>query len=98
MVAICDGTRGTGGRLAGRAFHGWRNSAFGTGSGSGSEGGAGLDGATLSALGDLANGFWPLLLGGVVLLILLLRGEQAAVIPLAGGAILLQAWQSGVLR
>lgn len=72
--------------------------ALGTGSGSGGEGGVGLDGATLSALGDAANGFWPLLIGAVILMILFMRGEQAAAIPLAGGAILLQAWQSGVFR
>lgn len=66
--------------------------------GGGSEGEniLGLDNTTLTALGDLANGFWPVMLGTLILMVLILRGEHGSVIPLLGGVMLLQAWQSGV--
>lgn len=66
------------------------------GSGSGGDGAFGLDDATVSLLGDMAGGFWPAMLGGLILFVLILKGEQQAVIPLAGGVMLLQAWQSGM--
>ena len=66
------------------------------GSSSGSSDGFGLDSATLAALGDASATFWPLIVGTVVLLILMLRGDHAGVIPVGSGMILLQAWQSGM--
>lgn len=58
----------------------------------------GFDGANWSAIGDAANEFWPLFLGGVLLLLLIVRGDEKAVIPVLGVAVLLQAWQSGLLQ
>ncbi len=66
--------------------------------GGGSEGGNifGLDNATLTALGDLTDSFWPVMLGTLILMVLVLKGEHGSVIPLLGGVMLLQAWQAGV--
>ncbi len=36
--------------------------------------------------------------GGLVLLLLMIRGDEKALIPMAGIAVLLQAWQSGLLQ
>ena len=66
------------------------------GSGSESSDGFGFDGATLAVLGDASATFWPLIAGSVVLLILMLRGDHASVIPVGAGMMLLQAWQSGM--
>ena len=57
-----------------------------------------LDASTLTVLGDAAGAFWPLIAGTVLLMILLARGDNQAVIPVGGGMILLQAWQSGMLN
>ncbi len=35
---------------------------------------------------------------GLVLLLLMIRGDAKALIPMAGIAVLLQAWQSGLLQ
>ncbi|HUF86253.1 MAG TPA: hypothetical protein VMM59_02625 [Thermohalobaculum sp.] len=70
--------------------------ALGGGGDGGSDGGFGLDGATIAALSDLTSLYWPAMLGALVLMVLILRGEQQAVLPLAGGVMLLQAWQSGM--
>lgn len=55
-----------------------------------------FDGATLAALGDATGAFWPLIAGTLILIILLVRGESQAVIPVGGGMMLLQAWQAGM--
>lgn len=67
-------------------------------SGEGSGDGFAVDGTTVAALGDLAGSFWPLLVGGVIVIMLMLRGEERAVIPVGGMVLLLQAWQSGLLQ
>lgn len=64
--------------------------------GSGSGEGFGFDGTTVAAFGDMAGMFWPVILGTVILLVLAVKGDHQAVIPVGGGMILLQAWQSGV--
>ena len=73
--------------------------ALGSDSGGPAEGlGFGFDGATMAALGDASAAFWPLILGVVIVLLMIIRGDEKAVIPVAGGVVLLQAWQSGLFQ
>ena len=68
------------------------------GSGSDSGEGFGLDGATITALGDMTGSFWPLILGFVILMVLIVRGDHQAVIPVGGekslGAVSAAPWGS----
>lgn len=57
---------------------------------------AAFDGAAFEALGDMADTFWPLMVRTLILLLLIIKGEQQATIPVAGGVSLLQARQSGM--
>ena len=73
--------------------------ALGSGeSGAGVADGLGLDSATLAALGDAGTLYWPLIAGAVVLMLLIIKGDGKAVIPVAGTVMLLQAWQSGLFQ
>ena len=73
--------------------------AFGSGeSGSGLADGFGLDSTTLAAFGDATTVYWPLIAGAVVLILLIIKGDARAMIPVAGVVMLLQAWQSGLLQ
>jgi hypothetical protein len=41
-------------------------------------------------------GYWPLLVGALLMLVFLMRGYTRATIPMAAIALLIQAWHSGV--
>jgi hypothetical protein len=66
--------------------------------GGSADGGGILDmsSGTGDLVGHMGATYWPLLLAGVLLLILVLRGEARAVLPVLGFALLLQAWRSGM--
>ena len=68
--------------------------------GGSSEGGGGLidlSAGTGDLLGQMSTTYWPLLVGGLFLVILMMRGEVRAALPIAGLAVLFQAWKSGML-
>jgi len=66
----------------------------------GSDGSGGLidlSAGTGDLLEQMSTTYWPLLIGGLVLVILMMRGEVRAALPIAGLAMLFQAWKSGML-
>ena len=73
--------------------------AFGSGeSGTGLADSFGLDSATVAALGDAGTVYWPLFLGAALLILLIIRGDGKAAVPVAGGVMLLQAWHTGLFQ
>ena len=51
---------------------------------------------TPEVLGQFADTFWPAILGGITLFVLILLGKERAAIPVAVVAVLLQAWRLGL--
>ena len=51
---------------------------------------------TPEVLGQFAGTFWPAILGGITLFVLILLGKERAAIPVAVVAVLLQAWRLGL--
>jgi len=47
-------------------------------------------------LGQVAATYWPAVLGGITLFVLILRGKERAAIPVAVAIVLLQAWRLGL--
>ena len=47
-------------------------------------------------LGQIAATYWPVVLGGITLFVLILRGKERAAIPVAIAMVLLQAWRWGL--
>ena len=45
---------------------------------------------------QLAGTYWPVILGGITLFALILRGKERAAIPVAVVVVLLQAWRWGL--
>jgi hypothetical protein len=41
-------------------------------------------------------GYWPLLVGALLMLVFMMRGYTRATIPMAAITLLIQAWHSGV--
>ena len=56
-----------------------------------------FDAVTLEVLGQFADTFWPAILGGITLFVLIIRGKERVAIPVAAVAVLLQAWRLGLL-
>ncbi len=48
--------------------------------------------AAAEALGQFAMSYWPLVLAGMILFVLILRGYERAAIPVGIVAVLLQTW------
>ncbi|MHA1528126.1 MAG: hypothetical protein ACTSVG_03830 [Alphaproteobacteria bacterium] len=47
-------------------------------------------------LGQIAATYWPAVLGGITLFVLILIGKERAAIPVAAAIVLLQAWRWGL--
>jgi hypothetical protein len=47
-------------------------------------------------LGQIAATYWPMILGGITLFLLILMGKERAAIPVAAAIVLLQAWRWGL--
>ncbi len=63
------------------------------------DGGSGegpLDAITPEMLGQFAATYWPVILGGITLFILILMGKERAAIPVGAVIVLLQAWRWGL--
>ena len=48
--------------------------------------------ATAEVLGQFAMSYWPMVVAGMILFVLILRGFERAAIPVSIVAVLLQAW------
>ena len=48
--------------------------------------------ATAETFGQFAMSYWPLVLAGMILFVLIFRGYERAAIPVGIVAVLLQAW------
>jgi hypothetical protein len=55
-----------------------------------------FDAITGEMAAQFAATYWPAILGGVTLFVLILRGNERAAIPVAAAIVLLQAWRLGV--
>ncbi len=55
-----------------------------------------FDSFNAEAFGQFAMTFWPVVLGGLTLFMLILAGKEKAAIPVAIVVVLLQAWMLGV--
>jgi hypothetical protein len=55
-----------------------------------------FDAIDAEMLGQFAATYWPVVLGGLVLFVLILRGNERAAIPVAIVVVLLQAWRWGL--
>ena len=55
-----------------------------------------FDDFNAEAFGQFAITYWPAILGGFMLFILIIAGKEKAAIPVAVVVILLQAWLLGV--
>ena len=63
-----------------------------------SDSGAGpFDAITAEMLGQFAATYWPVILGGIMLFVLILKGNALAAIRVGIVVALLQAWRSGLL-
>ncbi len=62
-----------------------------------SDSGGGPFGAITAELaGQFAATYWPVILGGITLFVLILKGKERAAIPVGAVVVLLQAWRSGL--
>ncbi len=59
-------------------------------------GGGPFDAITSEAVGQFAATYWPVVLGGLVLFVMVLNGNERAAIPVAAVVVLLQAWRWGL--
>ncbi len=59
-------------------------------------GGGPFDAITAEMAGQFAATYWPVILGGITLFILILRGYERTAIPVAAAVVLLQAWRWGL--
>ena len=55
-----------------------------------------FDGFEAEAFGQFALTYWPVVLGGLALFILIIAGKEKAAIPVAAVVVALQAWLLGV--
>ena len=55
-----------------------------------------FDSFNAEAFGQFAMTFWPAVLGGLMLFILILAGKEKAAIPVAVVVVALQAWVLGI--
>jgi hypothetical protein len=62
-----------------------------------SDSGAGpFDDITAEMAWHFAATYWPVILGGITLFVLILRGNERAAIPVGAAMVLLQAWRWGL--
>ena len=62
-----------------------------------SDSGAGpFDAITAEMAGQFAAIYWPVILGGITLFVLILKGNERAAIPVGAVVVLLQAWRWGL--
>ncbi len=59
-------------------------------------GGGPFEAITAEMLGQFAATYWPVILGGITLFVLILRGNERAAIPVGAAVVLLQAWRWGL--
>ncbi len=62
----------------------------------GDSGGGPFDAITAEMAGQFAATYWPVILGGITLFVLILRGNERAAIPVGAAVVLLQAWRWGL--
>jgi hypothetical protein len=55
-----------------------------------------FDAITAEMAGQFAATYWPVVLGGITLFVLILRGNERAAIPVGAVVVLLQAWRLGL--
>ena len=55
-----------------------------------------FDANTAEMAGQFAATYWPVILGGITLFILIFRGYERTAIPVAAAVVLLQAWRWGL--
>ena len=55
-----------------------------------------FDAFTAEVAGQFAATYWPVVLGGVILFVLILMGKERVAIPVAAVVVLLQAWRWGL--
>ena len=55
-----------------------------------------FDAITAELVGQIAATYWPVILGGITLFVLIVRGHERAAIPVAIVVALLQAWRWGL--
>ncbi len=55
-----------------------------------------FDAITAEMAGQFAATYWPVVLGGITLFVLILRGNERAAIPVAIVVVLLQVWRLGL--
>ncbi len=61
-----------------------------------SSGGGPFDAITAEMAGQFAATYWPVILGGITLFVLILRDNERAAIPVGAAVVLLQAWRWGL--
>ncbi len=59
-------------------------------------GGGPFDAITTELAGQFAATYWPVILGGITLFVLILKGKERAAIPVGAVVVLLQAWRWGL--
>ena len=55
-----------------------------------------FDALTAAMAGQFAATYWPVILGGIILFVLILKGKERAAIPVGAVVVLLQAWRWGL--
>ncbi len=55
-----------------------------------------FDAFTAEVARQFAATYWPVVLGGVILFVLILMGKERVAIPVAAVVVLLQAWRWGL--
>ncbi len=55
-----------------------------------------FDAITAELAGQFAATYWPVILGGITLFVLILKGKERAAIPVGAVVVLLQAWRWGL--
>ena len=56
----------------------------------------GVSGIDTELVVFLIVGYWPLILGGIILFVLVLRGHERVAMAVGGAVVLLQAWIWGL--
>jgi len=55
-----------------------------------------FDSITAELAGQFAATYWPVILGGIILFVLILKGNERAAIPVGAVVVVLQAWRLGL--
>ncbi len=59
-------------------------------------GGGPFDAISAEMLGQFAATYWPVVLGGITLFVLILSGKERVATPVGAVVVLLQAWRWGL--